>query len=52
MNQKEINYLRRYYGKFMGYQIEVAPIMEEEDWNSLVDSADAVRKEIAQTDDL
>lgn len=51
MNQKEINYLRKYYGKFMGYQVESAPIMEEEDWNSLVDSADVVMKKIKPIED-
>lgn len=50
MNQEEINYLREYYGRFMGYKAEDAPVMEEEDWNSLVDSADTVMKKIEQTD--
>ena len=47
MNQEEINYLRKYYGRFMGYKAEDAPTIEEEEWNNLVDSADAVREEIS-----
>lgn len=51
MNQEEINYLRKYYGSFMGYnnKVEAAPIMEE-DWNNLVDSADTVREKIEQVE--
>lgn len=51
MKQEEINYLRKYYGRFMGYKAEGAPIMEEEDWNNLVDSADTVTKKNEQIDD-
>ena len=47
MNQEEINYLRKYYGRFMGYKAEGAPIVKEEEWDNLVDSADAVREEIS-----
>lgn len=50
MNQEEINYLRKYYGRFMGYKVEDVPIVKEEEWNNLVDSADAVRKEIEQVE--
>lgn len=50
MKQEEINYLRKYYGRFMGYREEGAPTMEEEDWNNLVDSADMVMKKIEETD--
>lgn len=51
MKQEEINYLRKYYERFMGYKAEGAPITEEEDWNSLVDFADTVTKKIEQIDD-
>ena len=34
----------------MGYKVEDAPIEKEEEWNNLVDSADAVRKEIEQVE--
>lgn len=50
MKQEEINYLRKYYGRFMGYRAEGAPTMEEEDWNNLVDSADTVMEKIEETD--
>ena len=49
MNQEEINYLRKYYGRFMGYnKAEDAPTIEEEEWNNLVDSADAVMEKIGR----
>ena len=50
MKQEEINYLRKYYGRFMGCKAEGAPIMEEEDWNSLVDSADTIMEKIEQAE--